>query len=119
MIDLGPQKTFKWGAFEPTDQDLRDYARSRRERKKELARKSNGSVRVGNSRSSPAASTKSTPVKDLLELSDSDDDLPGLSSLVRPPKRHKNSVINCFYFHSSVVVERMLLFWYKASGYLQ
>lgn len=88
MVDLGPQKTFKWGAFEPSDQELRDYARSRRESKKKLVRKSHDSFR---SRSSPAVSAASTPTKDILELSDSEDELPDLGALVRPPKRLKTA----------------------------
>ncbi|KAJ3569137.1 hypothetical protein NP233_g5248 [Leucocoprinus birnbaumii] len=89
MSDLGPEKTFKWAAFEPTEQELRDYARSRRETKKKLTRKSNYSFRT---RSSPAVSAKSTPViKDILELSDSEDELPGLGAIVRPTKRLKTN----------------------------
>lgn len=89
MVDLGPQKTFKWDAFEPTDQELRNYARSKRESKKPVAKKSNDSFRV---RSIPALSARTTPVKDILDLSDSDDDLPDLNALVRPSKRQKKAV---------------------------
>ncbi|KXN90402.1 hypothetical protein AN958_04271, partial [Leucoagaricus sp. SymC.cos] len=88
MGDLGAQKTFKWAAFEPTDQELRDYARLRRESKKKLARKNKDSFRT---HSSPANSVESSPARDILELSDSDDDLPGLDSLVRPSKRVKKA----------------------------
>lgn len=89
MVDLGPQKTFKWAGFEPSDQELRDYARSRKESKKKLARRSHESARLY---ISPPASVKSTPSKDILELSDSEDDLPSLEGLRPSPKRQKKSV---------------------------
>lgn len=92
MVDLGPQKTFKWAAFEPSDQELRNYVRSRKESKAKLARKSREAVL---SNSSPAASARSTPVKDILELSDSEDDLPSFGTLGPPTKRLKKSVRAC------------------------
>lgn len=92
MIDLGPQKTFKWAAFEPTDQDLRDYIRSRKEDKEKLARKGRQTVQAQRSRNTPI---KSVPTKDILELSDSDDDLPTFSALVPSPKRQKKTVRDC------------------------
>jgi hypothetical protein len=89
MCDLGPQKTFKWAAFEPNDQELRDYARSRKENKKEPAGKSEGKLKL----ESPAVpSRKSTRPRDILELSDSEDELPDLDVFVRPPKRLKKNV---------------------------
>ncbi|KAF9451016.1 hypothetical protein P691DRAFT_773496 [Macrolepiota fuliginosa MF-IS2] len=84
MIDLGPQKTFKWVAFEPTDQDLRDYARSKTGGKK----RSRDNIRIHRS---PAVSVNCSPVGDILELSDSEDELPAFETLGPPAKRSKKN----------------------------
>ena len=83
MVDLSPQKVFKFVAFEPSDEELSKHAREMRRGKRRLIGKRNGDVRV--------KSRSPTPEKTFDErgLDDSDDDLPDVSTMldVRPKKR--------------------------------
>lgn len=77
MMDLGPEKVFKSTAFEPSDEELTNYARSKRNMKKGKDIKMR----------SPS------PVRTFEEsaLDDSDDDLPDpadmFKSSVKSPKK--------------------------------
>ncbi|KAG6856050.1 hypothetical protein H0H87_008064 [Tephrocybe sp. NHM501043] len=86
MIDLTPNKTFKASAFEPTNEELTNHACKTR-RNKGGRRISGRDVRMR----SP------TPEKSFEDhgLSDSDDDLPDVSTFLedRPVKRQKRSKV--------------------------
>lgn len=86
MVDLGPQKTFKWAAFEPSDRDLFNYDRARKEAKRNLARRNTETIRKA------SASSKSTSSRNIMDLSDSEDDLPSFEEIGPSIKRRKKSV---------------------------
>ncbi|EKM76597.1 hypothetical protein AGABI1DRAFT_78341 [Agaricus bisporus var. burnettii JB137-S8] len=85
MIDLGPQKTFKWAAFEPSDRELYDYDRAKKEAKRKLARRKKESPRK------PSLPSKPSSSRDIMDLSDSEDELPSFGGLGPSPKRRKKS----------------------------
>ncbi|TFK37535.1 SNF2 family DNA-dependent ATPase [Crucibulum laeve] len=87
MMDLGPSRIFKASAFEPSDEELTNHARSKRQANRGKARGRDGDVQMR----SPLPS----PVKSLEErgLDDSDDDLPDVSAIFeeRPKKRQRKN----------------------------
>jgi hypothetical protein len=94
MVDLTPNKVFKFTAFEPSDEELSNHARALRRGRSQnqnhdpKKRGSNGLVKT----------RTPSPVKQLTfeerGLDDSDDDLPDVSSMldVRPSKKAKTKV---------------------------
>lgn len=83
MNDIGADKIFKSAAFEPSDEELSNHARSKRQEKRG---RSSGGVII-KSRRSPS------PLKSFEDflMSDSDDDLPDVANMFedRPKKRQK------------------------------
>jgi hypothetical protein len=86
MVDLGPQKTFKWAAFEPSDRELFEYDRARKEAKRKLARRNKETPRK------TSATSKSTSIRDIMDLSDSEDELPSVEGIGPSVKRQKKDV---------------------------
>lgn len=80
MVDLTPEKVFRSSAFEPSDEELTNHARSKRLEKKGLSKRESNEDIVMRS-----------PSFDDKLLDDSDDDLPDVSSMLeeRPSKRQK------------------------------
>jgi len=83
MNDISADKIFKSAAFEPSDEELSNHARSKRQEKRG---RSSGGVII-KSRRSPS------PLKSFEDflMSDSDDDLPDVANMFedRPKKRQK------------------------------
>lgn len=102
MIDLGPQKTFKWAAFEPSDRELYDYDRAKKEAKRKLARRKKESPRK------PSLPSKPSSSRDIMDLSDSEDELPSFGGLGPSPKRRKKSVRECLTSRSDSIIDQLL-----------
>ena len=84
MMDLkSADKVFKSAAFEPTDEELREYSRSKRR----VKQKSNHNIKMRSP--SPARSlSPATSIPDIFD--DSDDDLPDVAHMLdTPPKKRK------------------------------
>jgi hypothetical protein len=86
MNDLSADKIFKSAAFEPSDEELRNHARSKRQEKK--VRSTRGSIIKSQRSPSPLKS-----FEDFL-MSESDDDLPDVANMFedRPKKRQKKNM---------------------------
>lgn len=84
MNDLSADKIFKSAAFEPSDEELSNHARSKRREKK------------GKSSRSEVRLRSPSPLKSFEDfmISDSDDDLPDVASMFedRPKKRQKKNM---------------------------
>ena len=76
MTDMGQQKTFKSAAFEPTDEELTNYARSKR-------RQNQSSTKRWKRSYSPVKAEPPSPTGSIIELSDSDEELPDVMDLFK------------------------------------
>lgn len=81
-------KVFKSAAFEPTDEDLREYSRSKRHVKKEKTSRHDIRMR------SPSPVRSISPARSIPDvLDDSDDDLPDVAHMLdTPPKKRKEKM---------------------------
>ncbi|KAJ2925510.1 hypothetical protein H1R20_g11584, partial [Candolleomyces eurysporus] len=75
MTDMGDPKIFKSAAFEPTDEELTNYARSKR-KQKQSSRKWKRSY-------SPVKAEPPSPASSIIELSDSDEELPDIMDVFK------------------------------------
>lgn len=103
MLDIGPNKVFKSAAFAPSDSEVEQFIRAQRLARRKLNNnspiKTERKPNIKSPGSSSDAPPTSTPERkrnyyDTIELSDSDDELPDVSSLfdTRPAKKVKREV---------------------------
>ena len=85
MVDLkSADKVFKSAAFEPTDEELREYARSKRRVKTEK------NIRQDMKMRSPSPVRSISPTSSIPDIfDDSDDDLPDVAHMLDTPKKRK------------------------------
>jgi hypothetical protein len=79
MTDMGPQKIFKSAAFEPTDEELTNYAKSKRRQN----RRNQSSSRIWKRSFSPVKAEPPSPTGSIIELSDSDEELPDFMDMFK------------------------------------
>ena len=93
MVDMSPSKIFKCTAFEPSEEELADFARAKRRAERKPSRYGSNSFNQSKTRSpSPVV------MDDIMELSDSDDELPDVQDMFKTlPKKNvkgKNRVVD-------------------------
>jgi len=104
MMDLkSPDKIFKSAAFIPTDEELREYARSKRRERKE---KANGQDMEMRSPSSVRSLSPTSSIPDVFDDSD-EDDLPDVAQMLKKRKekmQYNKSKVSIFKMPTSRIL---------------
>ena len=87
MVDLSAEKTFLAAAFEPTDEEMEHHKYIKREEKRNKKKRS-----VLPSSRDDSLSPSPTPmtIDEIIDLEDSDDDLPDMGDIFSTPVKKKS-----------------------------